>query len=62
MMFAMSKFAASLLVATLLCSAADLSTKKALNLATVKAMVAAAEAEEQKAKCAGNHLRGGRKR
>jgi len=29
-------------------SAAELSTKKALNLATVKAMVAAAEAEEQK--------------
>jgi glc operon protein GlcG len=48
MMFAMSKFVASVLAATLLCGAAELSTKKALNLATVKALVAAAEAEEQK--------------
>ena len=44
----MSKFAASILTAALLCGGAELSTKKALNLATVKAMVAAAEAEEQK--------------
>lgn len=44
----MSKFAAVILAASLLCSAAELSTKKALNLATVKAMVAAAEAEEKK--------------
>jgi glc operon protein GlcG len=48
MMNPMSKFAASLLAATLLCGAAELSTKKALNLAIVKAMVATAEAEEQK--------------
>jgi glc operon protein GlcG len=48
MMIGMSKFAVSILVAALVASAADLSTKKALNLATVKAMVAAAEAEEQK--------------
>ena len=45
MMKPMSKLVASILAATLLCSAAELSTKKALNLATVKAMVAAAEAE-----------------
>ena len=44
----MSRFAALLLTAALMSSAAELSTKKALNLATVKAMVAAAEAEEQK--------------
>jgi glc operon protein GlcG len=48
MMFPMSKFAALILAASLFSGAADLSTKKALNLATVKAMVAAAEAEEQK--------------
>jgi glc operon protein GlcG len=48
MMFAMSKFAALMLAASLLCGAAQLSTKKALNLVTVKALVAAAEAEEQK--------------
>jgi glc operon protein GlcG len=48
MMIPMSKFVLSLLTATLLCGAAELSTKKALNLATVKAMAAAAEAEEQK--------------
>jgi glc operon protein GlcG len=44
----MSKFAAFFLVASLLCAAPELSTKKALNLATIKAMVAASEAEAQK--------------
>ena len=49
MMKPMGKIAAALIVASsLLCGAAELSTKKALNLATVKAMVAAAEAEEKK--------------
>jgi glc operon protein GlcG len=44
----MSKFAAFLLAASLVCSAAELSTKKALNLVTIKTMVAASEAEAQK--------------
>lgn len=44
----MRKFAASILAASLLCAAAELSTKKTLNLATVKALAAAAEAEEKK--------------
>ncbi len=44
----MSKFAAFLVAASLLCSAAELSTKKALNLATVKIIVAGSEAEAQK--------------
>lgn len=44
----MRKFAASLLATVVLCSAVELSTKKALNLATVKALAAAAEAEEKK--------------
>jgi len=48
MMIAMKRFVVSILAAAVLCRAAELSTKKALNLATVKAMVAAAEAEEQK--------------
>jgi len=48
MMKRMRKFAASVLAASLLCGAAELSTKKALNLATVKALAAAAEAEEKK--------------
>jgi len=48
MMRPMSKFAAFLLAASLLSSAAELSTKKALNLATIKTMVAASEAEAQK--------------
>ena len=47
-MIPMGKFAALTLAASLLFGAAELSTKKALNLATVKAMVAAAEAEEKK--------------
>jgi len=48
MMIAMSKFAALILTAAMVCTAAELSTKKALNLATVKAMIASAEAEAQK--------------
>jgi len=48
MMLRMSKFAVTILAAALACGGTELSTKKALNLATVKAMVAAAEAEEQK--------------
>src|ERR1700682_3780412 len=44
----MSKLAASLLTLMTLTSAADLPTKKMLNLAAVKTMVAAAEAEAQK--------------
>jgi glc operon protein GlcG len=48
MMKRMSKFAALIVAACLLSRAAELSTKKALNLATVKALVAAAEAEEKK--------------
>ncbi len=48
MMKRMSKFAAALLIAALASGAAELSTKKALNLATVKAMVTAGEAEEKK--------------
>jgi len=48
MMLRMSKFAVSILAAALARGGTELSTKKALNLATVKAMVAAAEAEEQK--------------
>lgn len=44
----MRKFAAFILAAGFLSHAAELSTKKALNLATIKAMVAAAEAEEKK--------------
>ena len=43
----MSKLAALILAASLVCGAAELSTKKTLNLATVKALVAAAEAEEK---------------
>jgi glc operon protein GlcG len=48
MMAPMSKLTAFLLAASLLSSAAELSTKKALNLATIKTMVAASEAEAQK--------------
>ena len=48
MMKPMRKFAASLLATAFLCGAVELSTKKALNLATVKALAAAAEAEEKK--------------
>jgi glc operon protein GlcG len=48
MMKRMTKFAALILAACLLSSATELSTKKALNLATIKALVAAAEAEEKK--------------
>jgi glc operon protein GlcG len=48
MMLRMSKFVVSMIAAALLSNGAELTTKKALNLATVKAMVAAAEAEEQK--------------
>jgi glc operon protein GlcG len=44
----MNKLPALFLAASLLYGAAELSTKKALNLATVKAMVAASEAEAQK--------------
>jgi glc operon protein GlcG len=44
----MSKLAASLLTLMTLTSAADLPTKKTLNLAAIKTMVAAAEAEAQK--------------
>ena len=44
----MSKFAAFVLAASFLCGAAELSTKKALNLATIKTMLAASEAEAQK--------------
>lgn len=44
----MGKFAAITLAASLLCGAAELSTKKVLNLATVKALVVVAEAEEKK--------------
>jgi glc operon protein GlcG len=48
MMMPMNRFAALMLAVTMLCCAVELSTKKALNLATVKAMVAVAEAEAQK--------------
>ena len=48
MMAPMSKLTAFLLAASLLCGAAELSTKKALNLATIKTMVAASEAEAQR--------------
>jgi glc operon protein GlcG len=44
----LSKFLAGLLTIALTLPAVELSTKKALNLATIKAMVAAAEAETQK--------------
>ena len=44
----MSKFTALMLAASLVSSAAELATKKALNLVTVKAMIVAAEAEAQK--------------
>lgn len=44
----MKNFAALILAATILGNAAELSTRKVLNLATVKAMVTAAEAEEKK--------------
>src|SRR6202035_31289 len=44
----MSKLAASLLTLMTLTSAADLPTKKWLNLAAIKTMVAAAEAEAHK--------------
>ena len=48
MIIPMSKLAALLLAASVLCGAAELSTKKALNLATIKTMVVASEAEAQK--------------
>ena len=48
MMKRMSQFVALILAASLVCGAAELSTKKALNLVTVKALAAAAEAEETK--------------
>jgi glc operon protein GlcG len=44
----MSRFALFIVAASLLCRGAELSTKKALNLATVKALVTAAEAEQKK--------------
>src|SRR5437763_8472624 len=44
----MSKLAALLLTITTIMSAADLPTKKTLNLAAIKTMAAAAEAEAQK--------------
>src|SRR5438105_15513894 len=44
----MSQLAASLITLMTLTSAADLPTKKTLNLAAIKTMVAAAEAEAQK--------------
>src|SRR5258706_10889939 len=47
-MIPMLKFIALLLTALTLTHAADLSTKKSLNLAAIKTMVAAAEAEAQK--------------
>ena len=47
-MNAMPKFAILLLTAVLLASAVELPTKKYLNLAALKTMVAAAEAEAQK--------------
>jgi glc operon protein GlcG len=47
-MMRMSRFAALFLSVAFLVSGAELSTKKTLNLAAVKTMVAAAEAEAQK--------------
>src|SRR5258706_9045814 len=47
-MIPMLKFIALLLTALTLTHAADLSTKKSLNLAAIKTMAAAAEAEAQK--------------
>ena len=44
----MSKFAALFLTITTIMSAADLPTKKTLNVAAIKTMVAAAEAEAEK--------------
>jgi glc operon protein GlcG len=47
-MIPMLKFTALLLTALTLTNAAELSTKKSLNLAAIKTMVSAAEAEAQK--------------
>ena|SRR5437764_522294 len=47
-MFSYRRVVSSLVLAVTVASAAELSTKKALNLATIKAMVAAAEGEAAK--------------